>query len=88
MDLTGLGTKGLHRLEAFSRILIGVIFAVLAMLLVKSGLIFSSIEIIITDNYLLPVLGFCAGFSEKWIPSILERFVDDQENPAKSPDIK
>lgn len=88
MNMTGLGAKALHRLEAFSRILIGVIFAVLAMLLVKSGLIFSSIEIIITDNYLLPVLGFCAGFSEKWIPSILERFMDDQENPAKSPDIK
>lgn len=87
MDMTGLGTKGLHYLEAFSRVLIGIIFAALATLMVKSGLIFGSLEGTVTDNY-LPVLGFCAGFSEKWIPSILERFMNAPEAPADMPDVK
>ena len=89
MDMTGLGTKSLHYLEAFSRILIGVIFAILATLMVKSGLIFGNKGNTTSDTIcLLAILGFCAGFSEKWIPSILERFMNDQENPAKNPDIK
>lgn len=86
MDMTGLGTKSLHYLEAFSRILIGAIFAALATLMVKSGLVFSNFDNDVY-NYLLPILGFCAGFSEKWIPSILERFINEtviQSNKTNS----
>ena len=85
MDMTGRGTKKLHYLEAFSRILIGVIFAVLVVFMINSGLILGSIEVNATNNYLLPILGFCAGFSEKWIPSILERFMNEPESPANTP---
>lgn len=88
MDMTGLGTKKLHYLEAFSRILIGVIFAVLVVFMINSGLILGNVEVIATNNYLLPILGFCAGFSEKWIPSILERFMNEPESPANIPSVK
>lgn len=88
MDLTGLGTKGLHRLEAFSRILIGVIFALVVVFMVHSQIIFGNLKGANNEMYLLPVLGFCAGFSEKWIPSILERFMSESESQVKSPDIK
>ena len=86
MDMTGLGTKGLHRLEAFSRILIGVIFALVVVFMVHSNIIFGNIEG--NDIYLFPLMGFCAGFSEKWIPSILERFMSKSESQMKSSDVK
>lgn len=88
MDLTGLGTKGLHRLEAFSRILIGVIFALVVVFMVHSQIIFGNLKGANNEMYLLPLMGFCAGFSEKWIPSILERFMSESESQVKSPDVK
>lgn len=88
MDLTGLGTKGLHRLEAFSRILIGVIFALVVVFMVHSKIIFGNIENAADMTCLMAILGFCAGFSEKWIPSILERFMSESEGQVQSPDIK
>lgn len=88
MDLTGLGTKGLHRLEAFSRILIGVIFALVVVFMVHSQIILGNLKGANNEMYLLPLMGFCAGFSEKWIPSILERFMSESESQEKSPDVK
>ena len=88
MDLTGLGTKGLHRLEAFSRILIGVIFALVVIFMVHSQIILGNLKGANNEMYLLPLMGFCAGFSEKWIPSILERFMSKSEGQVQSPDIK
>ncbi len=80
MDMTGLGTKGLHRLEAFSRILIGVIFALVVVFMVHSKIIFGNIENAADMTCLMAILGFCAGFSEKWIPSILERFMSESKS--------
>lgn len=88
IDMTGLGTKGLHRLEAFSRILIGIIFAVLGVFMVNGRLIFGNIENANDNIYLLALIGFCAGFSEKWIPSILERFMNESETSADIPTAK
>lgn len=88
MDLTGLGTKSLHHLEAFSRILIGVIFALLVVFMQNSGIIFGNIGNTSDTICLLAILGFCAGFSEKWIPSILERFMSDSEMPVNMPVVK
>ena len=86
MDMTGLGTKSLHYLEAFSRILIGAIFALLVVFMQNSGLIFGNIGHSASDIICLQaILGFCAGFSEKWIPSILERFMSNSETPATMP---
>lgn len=80
MDMTGLGTKGLHRLEAFSRILIGVIFALVVVFMVHSKIIFGNIENAADMTCLMAILGFCAGFSEKWIPSILERYMSESKS--------
>ena len=80
MDMTGLGTKGLHRLEAFSSILIGVIFALVVVFMVHSKIIFGNIENAADMTCLMAILGFCAGFSEKWIPSILERFMSESKS--------
>lgn len=88
MDMTGLGTKGLHCLEAFSRILIGVIFALVVVFMVHSKLIFGNIEKAADMTCLMAILGFCAGFSEKWIPSILERFMSESESQTKCLDVK
>lgn len=88
MDMTGLGTKSLHYLEAFSRILIGVIFALLVVLMQNSGILFGNIGNVTDITCLLAILGFCAGFSEKWIPSILERFMNESASQEKSPDVK
>ena len=88
MDMTGLGTKSLHYLEAFSRILIGVIFALLVVLMQNSGILFGNIGNVTDITCLLAILGFCAGFSEKWIPSILERFMSESENPVGVSDVK
>ena len=86
--MTGLGTKSLHYLEAFSRILIGVIFALLVVLMQNSGILFGNIGNVTDITCLLAILGFCAGFSEKWIPSILERFMSESENPVGVSDVK
>ena len=88
MDMTGLGSKSLQYLEAFSRILIGVIFALLVVLMQNSGILFGNIGNVTDITCLLAILGFCAGFSEKWIPSILERFMNDSGNPVGVSDVK
>lgn len=79
LDMTGLGAKSLHYLESFSRMLIGAIFAFVLLAALKSGIVFSGL---IDCEHVLPVslvLGFFAGFSEKFVPSVLESFVHKSE---------
>lgn len=79
IDMTGLGEKMLHYLESFSRMLIGAIFAFVILLALKSGIVFSEL---VDCEHILPlsiVLGFCAGFSEKFVPSVLESFMHKYE---------
>ena len=75
MDMTGLGTRWLHYLEAFSRMLIGAVFAMIIIFALKSGILFDGLTMDNHSNYLMALVGFCAGFSEKWIPSVLENFM-------------
>ena len=75
LDMTGLGTKALHYLEAGSRMLIGAIFAFVLLCALNSGLIFAELLNGRHTLSLFMVIGFIAGFSEKFVPSVLESFV-------------
>lgn len=80
MDMTGLGTRWLHYLEAISRMAIGAIFAFIIICALKSGLVLQELN---NSEHLLSLymaLGFIAGFSEKFVPSVLESFVNKSEN--------
>ena len=79
MDMTGLGRPVLHYLEAISRILIGMIFAMIIIITLKSGVIFDKIINGQCEICLYCLLGFCAGFSEKMVPTVLERFIEKED---------
>lgn len=80
MDLTGLGTPSLHYLESFARILIGVIFAIVLIFAVKSGIILNNFLNGVDERILFSLVGFCAGFSEKLVPTVMEHFVTKSTN--------
>lgn len=75
LDMTGLGARKVHYLEAFSRMLIGVIFAMIIIFAVRGNIVFGNVPTDLCSIYIYSILGFCAGFSEKWIPSVLEKFM-------------
>lgn len=80
MDMTGLGTRWLHYLEAVSRMAIGAIFAFVVICALKSGLVLQKLN---NSEHILSLymaLGFVAGFSEQFVPSVLESFVHKPEN--------
>lgn len=74
VEMTGLASLTLHVLESVSRLFIGAIAAVVAIFAVRSGLILA-----IGDGsgvfFLCCVFAFAAGFSERFIPSLLEKLV-------------
>lgn len=74
---TGFASTWLHYLEAISRLFIGVIFAVVAMFAVKCGLIFSQISPA-SELFAYSLVSFAASFSERYIPSLIEKFINDQ----------
>ncbi len=80
LDMTGLGAPSIHYLEAFARMLIGAIFATIIIFTFKSGLIFNGIMSSASERLILGFIGFCAGFSEKWVPTVMERFVTNENN--------
>ena len=80
IDMTGLGLSKLHYLEAFSRITIGIICAMIIILALRSGIVLNSLSMAEYKIYVYCVLGFCAGFSEKFVPSILESFINKSKN--------
>lgn len=76
-EMTGLASKSLHYLESISRLFIGAIAAVIVMFAVRSGLM---LAIGNQDNlfFLYCVLGFAAGFSERLLPSLIEKLITKQ----------
>ena len=75
--MTGLASKSLHYLESISRLFIGAIAAVIVMFAVRSGLM---LAIGNQGNlfFLYCVLGFAAGFSERLVPSLIEKIITKQ----------
>lgn len=73
---TGFASAWLHYLEAGSRLFVGVIFAVVAMFAIKCGLIFSQISPS-TELFAYSLVSFAASFSERFIPSLIEKFVNN-----------
>ena len=86
MDMSGLAFRRLHYWESFTRLFCGGIFALVSTLLLKSGLLLS--EIVESHSlYACALVGFMAGFNERFIPSILEKMVnvdDDEQVPEKA----
>ena len=52
-----------------------MIFAMIIILALRSGVVFNGLSMAAYKKYVYCVLGFCAGFSEKFVPSILESFM-------------
>ena len=76
MMMTGLATSWLHYLESISRLFIGSVFGVVAMFAIKCGLIFSDISSDV-ELYAYSLTSFSAGFSERFIPSLIEKIINE-----------
>ena len=76
--MTGLSSKTLHVTESLSRLFVGAIFSIVAMFAIKCGLIFtnSSPDIM---RFVFGLTGFAAGFSERFVPSMIERFISNTD---------
>ena len=76
---SGVGGFWLHILECISRISIGVIFALVAMVAIRCGIILPSLQG--NDQLLAFILvSFIAAFSERFIPSIIEKITKNEDN--------
>lgn len=81
--MTGLSSKWLHYAEAACRLLVGAIFALVAIQAVKCGLLLSSIDASLLI-YTCALIGFVAGFSERFVPSLVEKIAKDEfENDSE-----
>lgn len=66
------------------RLLIGSIFAYIAVLAMRSGLLFSTFD---GHEAAVGIISFVAGFSERLIPSFIQRLAkNEDENPKKQKD--
>lgn len=80
VQFTGQAHNRLHILECYSRLLIGTIFAVIAMVAIQCQLILPNISGS-EKLYSFIIAAFIASFSERFIPSIVERITKDESNP-------
>ena len=75
--MIGLSSKELYYLESAARLLSGAVFAIVGVLLLKCGFLFKDL----TENHMLyscGLIGFIAGFNERFIPSIAEKMVKNE----------
>lgn len=79
MNMTGLASRRIHYLEAFARMVCGAIFALIAMLLLDTGLVLKGVAI---ENVqaLYGIVAFIAGFNERFVPSIIETIAKKSED--------
>ena len=76
-SMTGLSSRCLHIAEALCRLLVGAIFALVAIFAVKCGLLLSNIDVSLMI-YTSALIGFVAGFSERFVPSLVEKIAKDE----------
>lgn len=77
-EMTGLASRSLHYMESISRLFVGAIAAVIIMFAIRSGLMLAIGE----SNdlfFLYCVFGFAAGFSERLLPSLIERILKNEK---------
>lgn len=82
IEYTGITLRRLHYVEAVSRLCCGAIFAYAGMLLVKAGFLMSGFD----EAHRLTIyciVGFAAGFNERFIPTLIEHFTNKQEKTLK-----
>lgn len=82
MNLTGLASKNIHYLEAFARLFCGGIFAFVAILFIDTGLVLKDITVSNLWAYHC-IVGFIAGFNERFVPSIIESFTSNTTEEKK-----
>lgn len=82
MNMTGLASKNIHYLEAFARLLCGGIFAFVAILFIDTGLVLKDITVSNPWAYHC-IVGFIAGFNERFVPSIIESFTSNVTEEKK-----
>ena len=77
-EMTGLASRSLHYMESISRLFVGAIAAVIIMFAIRSGLMLAIGE---SSNllFLYCVFGFAAGFSERLLPSLIERIIKNEK---------
>lgn len=77
-EMTGLASRSLHYMESVSRLFVGSIAAVIVMFAIRSGLMLAIGE---SDNlfFLYCVFGFASGFSERLLPSLIERILKSEK---------
>lgn len=80
--MTGLSSEWLHYAEALCRLLVGAIFSLVAILAVKCGLLLSNIDVSLMI-YTCGLIGFVAGFSERFVPSLVEKIAKDESEDIK-----
>lgn len=77
MSLTGLSSQFLHYLEAISRMFVGSVFALVVLFAINCHIVFPELN----ANYHIPAFalaGFLAGFSERFVPSLMERLSNEK----------
>lgn len=82
-SMTGLSSKLLHWEEALCRLLVGAVFAFIATLTVKCGLLLGSIDVSLII-YTNSIVGFVAGFSERFVPSLVEKIVEEKSEKEQN----
>lgn len=77
-EMTGLASRSLHYMESISRLFVGAIAAVIIMFAIRSGLMLAIGE---SSNlfFIYCVFGFAAGFSERLLPSLIERIIKNEK---------
>ena len=82
MNMTGLASKDIHYLEAFARLFCGEIFAFVAILFIDTGLVLKDITVSNPWAYHC-IVGFIAGFNERFVPSIIGSFTSNVTEEKK-----
>ena len=85
MNMTGLASKNIHFLEAFARLFCGGIFAFVAMQLLNTGLVLKDFTINNVWSYNC-IIGFVAGFNERFVPTIIETISSNSKNNKEDDD--
>lgn len=78
LKMKGLSTKFALVVESLSRLLVGCISAIVMIMAFKTDFVLS----VLKDKepiYVYSVIAFVAGFSERWLTSIVERFINEDE---------